>query len=80
MVLRLSDDDDRLLSERAAQTGHSKHQIAVTAVHTYLTTDIHRLEELEDQAAIAAHDLAHARGEVTFVPQEEAKARLGITS
>lgn len=80
MTLRLSDSDDKLLTERAARTGRSKHEIASDAIHSYLTSDLNYIEELEDQAAIAAYDLAKAKGEVTFVSQDDAKRQLGITS
>jgi predicted transcriptional regulator len=37
MTLRLSEEDDRLLTERAAKEHRSKHDLAVEAIHTFLT-------------------------------------------
>ena len=37
MTLRLSEEDDRLLTERAAKEHRSKHELVVEAVHGFLT-------------------------------------------
>ncbi|GAB3219054.1 hypothetical protein GCM10027447_00920 [Glycomyces halotolerans] len=37
MTLRLSEEDDRLLTERAEKEHRSKHELAVEAIHSYLT-------------------------------------------
>jgi Ribbon-helix-helix protein, copG family. len=37
MTLRLSEADDKLLTERAAIEKRSKQEIATEAIHTYLT-------------------------------------------
>ncbi len=37
MTLRLSEEDDRLLTERAAKERRSKHELVVEAVHGFLT-------------------------------------------
>ncbi|MCH7231984.1 ribbon-helix-helix protein, CopG family [Glycomyces sp. L485] len=46
MTLRLSEEDDRLLTERAAQERRSKHDIVTEAVHTFLTERQQRFDEL----------------------------------
>jgi predicted transcriptional regulator len=46
MTLRLSEADDRLLTERAAKEHRSKHEIVVEAVHTYLTERQRRFDAL----------------------------------
>ncbi|MGY4100605.1 CopG family transcriptional regulator [Nocardia sp. R16R-3T] len=37
MTLRLNDDDDRMLTERAKLEGRSKQEIAQEAIHLHLT-------------------------------------------
>lgn len=37
MTLRLSEEDDRLLTERAAKEHRSKHDLVVEAVHSFLS-------------------------------------------
>jgi predicted transcriptional regulator len=37
MTLRLSEEDDRLLTERAAKEHRSKHDLVTEAVHVFLT-------------------------------------------
>lgn len=37
MTLRLPEADDKLLTERAAHEGRSKHDLVVAAVHAMLT-------------------------------------------
>ncbi|GAB4008562.1 hypothetical protein GCM10029992_65290 [Glycomyces albus] len=37
MTLRLSEEDDRLLTERAAKEHRSKHDLVTEAVHAFLT-------------------------------------------
>lgn len=37
MTLRLSEEDDRRLTERAAKEHRSKHDLVVEAVHKFLT-------------------------------------------
>lgn len=46
MTLRLSEEDDRLLTERAAKERRSKHEIAVEAIHTYLTDRRRRFDAI----------------------------------
>ncbi|MCD0446894.1 hypothetical protein LO763_25060 [Glycomyces sp. A-F 0318] len=46
MTLRLSEDDDRLLTERAAKEHRSKHDLAVEAIHTFLTERERRFDDL----------------------------------
>ncbi|MEU5875699.1 ribbon-helix-helix protein, CopG family [Glycomyces sp. NPDC047369] len=46
MTLRLSEADDRLLTERAAKEHRSKHDLVVEALHTYLTERHQRFDAL----------------------------------
>lgn len=46
MTLRLSEADDRLLTERAAREHRSKHDIVLEALHTFLTERQHRFDAL----------------------------------
>lgn len=46
MTLRLSEEDDRLLTERAAKEHRSKHEIAVEAIHSFLTEQQRRFDDL----------------------------------
>ncbi len=58
MTLRLSEEDDRLLTERA----RSEHEVALGANHAYLTDPVRRLEDLEDELALARHQLHQHSG------------------
>ncbi|MEP6650991.1 MAG: hypothetical protein ABJA74_13955 [Lapillicoccus sp.] len=78
MTLRLNDSDDALLSERAAHQRRSKQDVAREAIHTYLTDEARRLEDLEDELAIAQHRLRKELGDLTFVRHDDARARLGL--
>lgn len=46
MTLRLSEEDDRLLTERAAKERRSKHDLATEAIHVFLTERKRRFDEL----------------------------------
>ncbi|HEU5128018.1 MAG TPA: ribbon-helix-helix protein, CopG family [Glycomyces sp.] len=46
MTLRLSEEDDRLLTERAAKEHRSKHELAVEAIHSFLTERQRRFDDL----------------------------------
>ncbi|WP_205326543.1 MULTISPECIES: ribbon-helix-helix protein, CopG family [Glycomyces] len=46
MTLRLSEEDDRLLTERAAKERRSKHDLVTEAVHVFLTERQRRFDEL----------------------------------
>jgi predicted transcriptional regulator len=46
MTLRLSEEDDRLLTERAAKEHRSKHDLVIEAVHGFLTERQRRFDEL----------------------------------
>ncbi len=67
MTLRLDENDDRLLTERARSLGRSKQEIAREAIHSSLTNEVGRLEDLQDepagltQAAVHAKEVAHAQ-------------------
>jgi hypothetical protein len=78
MTLRLSEADDRLLSERARRENRSKQEIARDAIHAYLTDQVRRIEDLEDGLALARCQLRKQLGEVTFVSQTEARSALGL--
>ncbi|MFP5347759.1 MAG: ribbon-helix-helix protein, CopG family [Actinomycetes bacterium] len=78
MTLRLSEADDRLLTERASSEGRSKQEVAREAIHAYLTDQVRRIEDLEDELAIARYQLRKQLGEVTYVSQAEARASLGL--
>ena len=49
--LRLSDSDDRLSTERAREEKGSKEEVAREAIR-YLTDQVRRIEDLEDQLAL----------------------------
>jgi predicted transcriptional regulator len=49
MTLRLSEADDRLLTERAAKEHRSKHDLVVEAVHTFLTERDRRFNQALEQ-------------------------------
>jgi predicted transcriptional regulator len=78
MTLRLDEHDDRLLTERARSENRSKQEIAREAIHTYLTNEMRRIEDLEDSMAIARYELRKQLGEVTYVSHEEARRALGL--
>ena len=78
MTLRLTDADDRLLTERARSEGRSKQELAREAIHAYLTDQVRRLEDLEDELALARYQLRQQLGEVTYVSQAEARSALGL--
>ncbi|WP_026928978.1 ribbon-helix-helix protein, CopG family [Glycomyces tenuis] len=46
MTLRLSEEDDRLLTERAAKEHRSKHDLVVEAIHSFLTERERRFDDL----------------------------------
>lgn len=78
MTLRLSEADDRLLTARARSEGRSKQEVAREAIHVYLTDELRRIEDLEDELAIARYQLRQQLGEVTYVSQAEARSSLGL--
>ena len=78
MTLRLSEADDRLLSERARGEGRSKQDVAREAIRTYLTDQVRRVEDLEDELALARYQLRRQLGEVTYISQAEARSSLGL--
>ncbi len=78
MNLRLDPADDRLLTERARQESRSKQEIVRQAVHDYLNDEVRRLEDLEDDLALARFRLREQLGPIAYVPQAEARARLGL--
>jgi hypothetical protein len=51
--------------------------VAREAIHAYLTDQVRRLEDLEDELAIARYQLRKQLGEVTYVSQAEARPRWG---
>ena len=78
MTLRLSEADDRLLTARARSEGRSKQEVARQAIHAYLTDQVRRIEDLEDELAMARYQLRKQLGEVTYVSQAEARSSLGL--
>jgi predicted transcriptional regulator len=78
MTLRLDETDDRMLTERARSEKRSKQEIAREAIHTYLTDEAHRIEDLEDAMAIARYELRKQLGEVTYISHTEARRALGL--
>lgn len=67
-----------MLSERALRENRSKQEIARDAIHSYLTDQVRRIEDLEDGLALARYQLRRQLGEVTFVSQAEARSALGL--
>ncbi len=65
LTLRLSEADDRLLAARARSEGRSKQQVAREAIHVYLTDEVRRIEDLQDELAIARYQPAQAAGRST---------------
>jgi predicted transcriptional regulator len=80
MTLRLNDADDRLLTERARSENRSKQEVAREAIHAYLTDQVRRIEDLEDELALARYQLRKQLGEVTYVSQAEARSALRLPS
>ncbi|MFW6197363.1 MAG: DUF6290 family protein [Myxococcota bacterium] len=78
MTLRLDEEDDRLLTERARSENRSKQEIVREAVHTYLVDQTRRIEDLEDALAIARYQLRKQLGEVTYISHSEARKALGL--
>jgi predicted transcriptional regulator len=78
MTLRLGEDDDRLLTERARQENRSKQAIAADAIRFYLHDEVRRLEDLEDDLALARYRLRKQLGEVRYVPHASARSQLGL--
>lgn len=78
MTLRLTDADDRLLTERARSEGRSKQELAREAIHAYLTDEVRRLEDLEDDLALARNQLLQHLGEVSYLSSAEARSALGL--
>ena len=78
MTLRLTDADDRLLTARARSEGRSKQELAREAIHAYLTDEVRRLEDLQDDLALTRYQLRHQLGEVSYVSQAEARSALGL--
>ena len=79
MTLRRTNADDRLLTERARSAGRSKHELAREAIHAYLTDQVRRLGDLEDDLALARYQLRQQLGEVTYVSQAEARSALSLS-
>jgi hypothetical protein len=78
MTLRLSEADDRLLTERARSENRSKQELVREAIHAYLTDPVRHLEDLEDELAMARYQLRRQLGEVSYVSQDEARSALGL--
>ncbi len=78
MTLRLDENVDRLLTERARSENRSKQEIAREAIHAYLTDELRRIEDLEDAMAIARYELRKQLGEVTYISHDDARRALGI--
>lgn len=80
MTLRLDEHDDRLLGQRAQEQRRSKQDVAKEAIHLYLTSELGRLEDAEDELAISRYLVRRQLGEVEFISQAEARTRLGLHS
>ena len=78
MTLRLGEADDRMLTERARSENRSKQEVAREAIHAYLTDQVRRIEDLEDELALARYQLRRQLGEVRYVTQAEARSALGL--
>ncbi|GGR47953.1 putative transcriptional regulator [Nocardioides luteus] len=78
MTLRLSEADDRLLTDRARTENRSKQEIAREAIRAYLEDHNRRIEDLEDDLALARYSLRRELGEVTYTPHTEARRALGL--
>lgn len=62
----------------ARSEGRSKQEVAREAIHAYLTDQVRRIEDLEDELAVARYRLRRQLGEVTYVSQAEARFSLGL--
>lgn len=78
MTLRLSEADDRLLTDRARTENRSKQEIAREAIRAYLEDHNRRIEDLEDDLALARYSLRRELGDVTYTPHAEARRALGL--
>ncbi|MGH3349264.1 MAG: ribbon-helix-helix protein, CopG family [Nocardioides sp.] len=78
MTLRLSEADDRLLTDRARTENRSKQEIAREAIRAYLNDQDRRIEDLEDELAVARYSLRSELGEVRYTPHGEARRALGL--
>lgn len=78
MTLRLDEGDDRLLTERARSLRRSKQEIAREAIHSSLTNEVGRLEDLQDELAVARDQLRRLLGDVTYVSSAQARRSLGL--
>ncbi|MDN5794406.1 MAG: hypothetical protein L0H79_01475 [Intrasporangium sp.] len=78
MTLRLSDADDRMLTEQARREKRSKQGVAREAIRTYLSDQVRRIEDLADELAFARYQLRKQLGEVTYVSRAEARSALGL--
>ena len=78
MTLRLSEADDRQLSDRARTENRSKQEIAREAIRAYLNDQDRRIEDLEDELAVARFSLRRELGEVKYTPHAEARRALGL--
>lgn len=78
MTLRLSEADDRLLTDRARTENRSKQEIAREAIRAYLNDHERRIEDLEDDLALARYSLRRELGEVSYTPHAEARRALGL--
>lgn len=78
MTLRLTEADDRMLTERARSENRSKQEVAREAIHAFLTDEVRRVEDLEDELALARYRLRKQLGEVSYVSQLEARSALGL--
>ncbi|TQL66468.1 ribbon-helix-helix CopG family protein [Nocardioides albertanoniae] len=78
MTLRLSESDDRLLTDRARTENRSKQEIAREAIRAYLNDQDRRIEDLEDDLAVARYSLRRELGEVTYTRHAEARRTLGL--
>jgi len=70
--------DDRLLTERARSLRRSKQEIAREAIHSSLTNEVGRLEDLQDELAVARYQLRRQLGDVTYVSTTQARRSLGL--
>lgn len=78
MTLRLSEADDRLLTDRARTENRSKQEIAREAIRAYLSDSTRRVEDLEDELAVARYQLRRELGEVRLVRHADARKVLGL--
>ena len=57
MTLRLSEDTDRMLTERAAAEKRSKQDIAAEAIHSYLVARSKLLDRIVDDIMVEDAEL-----------------------